>query len=403
MISSFLSKVLGRLVPSIASEATPSKSSQSTESHKKDLTESKRKLEGYTFTSLAVGALCILLFAAHVPDSPQEPNFYARAGASFALALGAVVLGALLGFLFGIPRTLQHDQAPQASSILPEQEQIGYQINTNLEQISDWLTKIIVGVGLIELGSIGSWLTEFSKVIGDGFGEDVFGQAFVLGVLVYFTSAGFLFGYLWTRFRFGPAIKEADKLLVEQRIEIEAGVRADHQAIQLVARQLSPAHSGDAGVSPQDLNNAVARATRLAKVKIFGAAATARQDEELREQSIPVFQALTEADKLKKFHRNYGELGYALKDQSMPDWAAADQAFTKAIEIRDRVEDSGYHAYEYDRAICRINLKRPKADIIPDLETAAKENWLRNVGLQDKTLIDWCKKNKISMATLGFM
>jgi hypothetical protein len=132
---------------------------------------------------MATGIFCILLFSANVTETQ---NFFARAGASLALGIGGVILGALLGFVFGIPRTLQHDVAPGPNPSTTEQDKIGYQINTNLEQISDWLTKIIIGVGLVELRNIGSWLISFSSDIGSGFvGDKELGQAYVLGVLVF--------------------------------------------------------------------------------------------------------------------------------------------------------------------------------------------------------------------------
>ena len=75
-------------------------------------------------------------------------------------ALACLASGGIIGFLFGIPRVLQDINAP---TIMPKNNEedkdsantskssYRMQVNTNLEQISDWLTKIIVGVGLIEL------------------------------------------------------------------------------------------------------------------------------------------------------------------------------------------------------------------------------------------------------------
>jgi len=66
----------------------------------------------------------------------------------------------LLGFLFGIPRVLQKDSQSEAaeskSGIVPRSA--GYQliINTNLDDVSDWLTKILLGVGLVELQKLPS-------------------------------------------------------------------------------------------------------------------------------------------------------------------------------------------------------------------------------------------------------
>jgi len=58
------------------------------------------------------------------------------------LAGASTVAGSLVGFLFGVPqyRRPDHSSTRNANSTTTP--------NTNLEQISDWLTKIIVGVGL---------------------------------------------------------------------------------------------------------------------------------------------------------------------------------------------------------------------------------------------------------------
>jgi hypothetical protein len=82
-----------------------------------------------------------------------------HSGSVLAVALlvaGAAFLGgALLGFLFGIPRSLAVEATPAGTTAEPVeagQRAALYRSNTNLEQISDWLTKILVGVGLVELG-----------------------------------------------------------------------------------------------------------------------------------------------------------------------------------------------------------------------------------------------------------
>src|SRR6266508_6277591 len=62
------------------------------------------------------------------------------------VAGGAFVAGGLLGFLFGIPRSL----AGPEGSVDGAAAGGAYRPNTNLEQISDWLTKILVGVGLVQ-------------------------------------------------------------------------------------------------------------------------------------------------------------------------------------------------------------------------------------------------------------
>lgn len=85
-----------------------------------------------------------------------------------------MLVGALLGFLFGVPKTLTEgsttggatpDPAPATGksgqpAAAPPQGTVtnavrsghGVAANTNLEQISDWLTNILVGVGLVQIG-----------------------------------------------------------------------------------------------------------------------------------------------------------------------------------------------------------------------------------------------------------
>lgn len=81
-----------------------------------------------------------MLYAIRLPGWVQVAAF------GLLLALASVMVGVLVGFLFGIPRALQNAGTGGAEAGWGR-----YSTNTNLEQISDWLTKILVGVGLVEL------------------------------------------------------------------------------------------------------------------------------------------------------------------------------------------------------------------------------------------------------------
>jgi hypothetical protein len=139
-------------------------------------------------------------------------------GILLGLTAAAAVIGGLLGFLFGIPRTIQGNAVAVATS--PGQGQAGgapaaqspnlkpmgpagraFAGNSNLEEISDWLTKIIVGVSLVQAGSIYTMLIDiagrFKSAIPNSQGADV---VFVI-VLISGLIGGFLFLYLETRTR----------------------------------------------------------------------------------------------------------------------------------------------------------------------------------------------------------
>jgi hypothetical protein len=68
----------------------------------------------------------------------------AIAGTSLLWALACLVVGAALGFLFGVPKIYQNSLPPGGSdSKISNTISAFYQqqVNTNLTEISDWLTK----------------------------------------------------------------------------------------------------------------------------------------------------------------------------------------------------------------------------------------------------------------------
>jgi len=106
------------------------------------------------------------------------------------LAGAAALTGAIAGFLFGIPHTIAAADASARSAGTPP---LG---NTNLEVVSDWLTKIIVGVGLIQLGrpaGPGRWAATCACRL-----RPALGFRFRLALVISYAALGFLFGYLWS-------------------------------------------------------------------------------------------------------------------------------------------------------------------------------------------------------------
>ena len=135
-------------------------------------------------------------------------------GLSILLGAASTCSGWLLGLLFGVPRTLARGTAnnppPPAPSAPPAAGQAqpapassppaASGVNTNLEDISDWLTKTIVGVGLTQLFSVPHFLwTKAGQLNDSGFGWTGHGQLLALGVFVYFATGGFWLGYVGTR------------------------------------------------------------------------------------------------------------------------------------------------------------------------------------------------------------
>ena len=135
----------------------------------------------------------------------------------FALLWGGAcsAVGWILGFLFGIPRTLsgqpeqQGNQAiaavqeSSADSGAPAKASVTIaprtnSVNTNLEQVSDWLTKILVGVGLVEWANVKPALVSSAATIAESLGGPYW-NSFALALMIYFVVTGFLGSYLLTR------------------------------------------------------------------------------------------------------------------------------------------------------------------------------------------------------------
>ncbi len=162
-----------------------------------DLTKRHRTMFWVLSGALAASLAVIALYGASHVWSALRP-------AALCLLVGwaAMLLSALAGFLFGIPRRVE-DSANSTA---------GYAVNTNLEQVSDWLTKMLIGVGLIELGSLGTWFGGLSRTVGEAMGGGPGSAVAAGGVVAFFTPLGFLTGYLWTRMILPPALRAADAL-----------------------------------------------------------------------------------------------------------------------------------------------------------------------------------------------
>jgi len=129
------------------------------------------------------------------------------------LTAGCSSVGVFLGFIFGIPRSLSRDTTPSsrasttgnAQQSLSSPSNLG--VNTNLEEISDWLTKILVGVSLTKLSEIGpkvwSMAATMAPIVSDS-------APIALTIGVNAVVWGFFVGYLLTRLFLASAFANAD-------------------------------------------------------------------------------------------------------------------------------------------------------------------------------------------------
>jgi tetratricopeptide (TPR) repeat protein len=194
---------------------------------------------------LAAGAVVLIVYALSLTSSPSR--FWATLGVSALLAGAAFLLGALIGFLFGIPRSLQRESPVVATgastAAVDTSPRSTYGSNTNLEQISDWLTKIIVGIGLVGLKGIPGRTAQLLEYLHFHLPAGVpLTHTPILTVLVYFGADGFLAGYLLTRFWLPAAFKRTDLSDLGNQARAE---QSDQPITSKEARGAAPSRGAD--------------------------------------------------------------------------------------------------------------------------------------------------------------
>lgn len=113
---------------------------------------------------------------------------------SLIIGLATFMGGGLIGFLFGIPKV---------NSDYSKNENSEYLANTSLEEISEWLTKIIIGLGLTQLIKIPGYLKTLSENIVLGITCSnkcaTNDSTYILSLVIYYSLLGFFFAYFFAR------------------------------------------------------------------------------------------------------------------------------------------------------------------------------------------------------------
>ena len=108
----------------------------------------------------------------------------------FAAIIAANAVGAIFGLLFAVPR---RDKDAKRSPISG---------NTSLDDVSDWLTKTIIGAGLVSWSSILARLDQSGAYVGVAMASYEQESIVAGGVAVLLASFGLgaIIGYLWVGF-----------------------------------------------------------------------------------------------------------------------------------------------------------------------------------------------------------
>jgi hypothetical protein len=206
-----------------------------------------------------------------------------------------------------------------------------------------------------------------------------------------------------------------EKILSQQIKDLQEGLDQlkDQSSVDATATALLNKHFDDDPDTPlvavDKLKKGITETSQSTRVHIFERAREFRRKALIDviehrkinriELVIPVFEALIMSDEKQVYHRNYGQLAFALKDQKIADWAQAMEKLSTAIEIRDRNKVKGFYVYEFNRAVCRIKITDKIDEIKKDLDVALTgpktKEWVKSPDEKYcKPLKDWLKDNR---------
>lgn len=199
----------------------------------RDLHETSRLL---AIAFIAGSAVVWLRFAIPALFSGFTQKIWSATGQTFIALLWAAAWFAaafVFGFLFGIPKAVQAGAkppspsggSPSGGSDTGAKDTSALKVNTNLEEISDWLTKILVGATLTQIVKIPAKI-QAAAVFMAGDGGGIGPVPFAAAILVYFSAVGFFAGYVLTRMFFSLAFSRSDK--------VSSGADIDALATQII-------------------------------------------------------------------------------------------------------------------------------------------------------------------------
>jgi hypothetical protein len=342
---------------------------------------------------MALGGLVVFAYGVS-----RSPNPVAATCTGLMIAFAAALGAGLVGFIFGMPYARDTTgAAPILQNSTDEGQKAqaaanAYRPNTSLEQISDWLTKILVGVGLVEINQAPEVLSRVVRFLAPSLDVGAQARPIVAATLIFFSVCGFLFGFLWARLYLRRWFVLYDQEAFKKELVQELSrFSADGRAIALSTQQLER-REDEPPVLQAKLVAAFSSASSSMKSKIFLQASAASEDTKCFDYqtvknpgAISIFEALIADDSEKRYHRNHAELSMALDRRGPPDLKAAIEAMSTAIARRDALGRGGWRYWEFRRALNRIKLssKVPSHEasdpamhkaISDDLEAVRAEN-----------------------------
>lgn len=263
--------------------------------------QSERKSILKALAGICIAVVVVIAIAGIAIGSNRDESI-GLIGFALLVAAASFSAGGLLGFLFGVPRdgggTRERSPipggAPSTSTTNSERStpvSATFAWNSNLVEVSDWLTKILVGVGLTQLLSIPTALAELGAWLAKGFTGNLsqppiqannIAAAVAACVVVFFVCMGFIIGHLVTQlwlFRaYSLARRDSEHIGKDGEAVLDSGVPT---------KPLGPGTSAllpaDAVIKAADevLSQPAANLVTPAQHAAYGVAAAIKDDYEL--------------------------------------------------------------------------------------------------------------------------
>jgi Putative Ig domain len=161
-----------------------------------------------------VGLIALAIWSFSQVKAGQDTIGWQTFGTTALVGIASAAVGALLGFIFGIPRTLDPaGRVAVAGAVAQGGPAVGSQAalaaNTNLERVSDWLTTLLIGATLVQSQTVITWIGS----LGDKFTAGLTIQVLVPIIVVYYFALAFLGTYFITRLYLTFALQQTLVLL----------------------------------------------------------------------------------------------------------------------------------------------------------------------------------------------
>ncbi|QFY60320.1 hypothetical protein FZ934_07670 [Rhizobium grahamii] len=183
----------------------------------------------------------------------QFSGWVAASGVGGLVVFAGMSAGGFLGFLFSVPRIMTKDNqvaivaAPgdpdfPATRLAGKGERL-LSSNTNLERVSEWLTTMLVGVGLTQIGSLDDRFVDFSGFLESNMPASLSKATTLPAIgpflLVSGLVAGFIFFYLYTRIYLSPLFQYAERVLQSEpgEMRLQVGVPKVREAAARLAEK----------------------------------------------------------------------------------------------------------------------------------------------------------------------